>query len=113
MYYILLDEPFNPSVLDPGNTYDKLFISWLNVDMINQTINMGLEFGDTDGYGIEIKGIRSQTLTQSISGSDWNDFCTQTSSGEDPMVDDFQYYLLNKLITDGVVDGTIYQETAE
>ena len=127
MYYILLDTPFNPSVLEPGVEYSKMFISWMTVDMVNQYITLGLEFGETDGYGNEIKGTYSQTLKHRIDTTPvpiydgygqiedydmdgWTWFCSRTATEGEYMVEEFQYYLLEKLIDDGTVQGTIVQE---
>lgn len=109
MYYILLDEPFNPSVLEPGIEYPKLFISWMNIDLINQSIKMGLEFGDTVS-GVEIRGQWSQTMVRILDGDDWMEFVSQTSSGVRPMVEDFQEYMLNKLVEENVVSGIVEYE---
>ena len=81
MYYILLDTPFNPSVLEPGTT-----------------------------YGNEVRGKYSQTLVRVMKDSDWLDFVSQISDGQQTMVEDFQEYLLDKLIIDGVVTGTVMSE---
>lgn len=112
MYYILLDEPFNPSTLEPGAEYPKLFISWMSLDLINQSIRMGLEFGDTVS-GVEIRGEWSQTMTRTMDGDDWVEFVSQTSSGIRPMVEDFQQYMLDKLVAENVVSGIVEYEEFE
>ena len=109
MYYILLDEPFNPSTLEPGTEYPKLFISWMTLDLINQNVRMGLDFGDVVS-GVEIKGEWSQTMTHTLDGNDWVEFVSQVSSGIQPMAEDFQLYLLDKLVTENVVSGTVEYE---
>lgn len=111
MYYISLNESFNPSALEPGVEYPDMFISWFNLDLVNQSIKMGLDFGNVVS-GVEEKGAHSQIMVRKMSGSEWLEFVSLTSSGTGEVyVEKQQQYLLDKLVEDDTVDGVVeYQE---
>lgn len=107
MYYISLYEPYNPSALEPGVEYPDMFISWMTLDLINQSIKMGLEFGNVVS-GIEEKGRCSQTMIRVMNESEWVDFVSLASSAASEVyVEKQQEFLLNKLVDDNTVNGVV------
>jgi len=105
MISISLTTPWSPGDLEPGASYDKVFISGMSLDKITKTLRYGLYYGLVDSGAPAIKRI---LRNYELKGEDYNILLTEESEGSgEVLLDELERMLLQKALDEGVVAGTI------